>query len=166
MLHDKSLDSFCKSGFFAMAIYRDMGKMWKLTLHTLYYKTMFFVEQGNHTHQYMLEPIPLSAIRTIGSMWLSSHALPCEIGHWGTSDESGRLCILCPKQVREYEFHNLIQCFASNHIRLGFQHIFNQTQYLHNFSHNHNVHSRLLHSLVKFLNIKSHYSLSHVSREV
>ena len=35
-----------------------------------------------------------------------------------------------------------------------------------NFSHNHNVHSRLQHSLVKFLNIESRYSLSHVSREI
>ena len=34
-----------------------------------------------------------------------------------------------------------------------------------NFSHNHNMHSRLQHSLVKFLNIKSRYSLSHISHE-
>ena len=33
-----------------------------------------------------------------------------------------------------------------------------------NLSHNQNVHSRLQHSLVKFKNIESHYSLSHVSR--
>ena len=58
----------------------------------------------------MLEPIPLSATRTIASMRLSSHALRCEIGHWGTSDESGRLFTLSPKQVRESEYHTLIQC--------------------------------------------------------
>mgnify|MGYP000745292264 CR=1 FL=1 len=44
------------------------------------YKTIFFAEQGNRTHRYMLEPIPLSAIRTIASMTLSSHALLCETG--------------------------------------------------------------------------------------
>ena len=45
--------------------------------------TIFFTERGNHTHRYMLEPIPLSTIRTIASMWLSSHALRCEMGRWG-----------------------------------------------------------------------------------
>ena len=35
-----------------------------------------------------------------------------------------------------------------------------------NFSNNHNVHSRLQHSLVKFVNIENRYSLSHVSREM
>ena len=59
----------------------DTRKTWRLTLHTLYYirssnyKTTFFVEWGNHKHPYMLEPIPLSAIRTIASMRLTSHAI-------------------------------------------------------------------------------------------
>ena len=35
-----------------------------------------------------------------------------------------------------------------------------------NFYHNHDVQSRLQHSLVKFLNIKNRYSLSHVSHEM
>ena len=99
----------------------------------LYYKTIFFVERGNHTHRYMLEPIPFSAIRTIASMRLSSHALRCETGRWGTSDESGRLCTLCPKQVWESEYHTLIQCFAFDHIRPCFPHIFDQAQSLHEF---------------------------------
>ena len=66
------------------------------------YKTIFFDEQENRIHQYMLEPISLSAILTIASMWLSSHALRCETRRWGTSDESGQLNILYPKQVREF----------------------------------------------------------------
>ena len=114
----------------------------------------------------MLEPIPLSTIRTIASMWLSSHALRCETERWGTSDDSARLCTLFPKQVRESQYHTLIQCCAL----IIFNHAFHTSSTnpnpWTNFVDNYNVHSRLQHSLVKFLNIKSHYSLSHVSREV
>ena len=35
-----------------------------------------------------------------------------------------------------------------------------------NLSHNHNVHSQLEHSSVNFMNIKSRYSLPHISREM
>ena len=90
-------------------------------------------ETGNCTHQYMLKPIPLFAIWTIASMRLSSHALRCEPGRWGTSDESGRLCTLCPKQVWESEYHTLIQCSAFDHIRLCFPHLFDWVQSLHEF---------------------------------
>ena len=76
-------------------------------------------------------------------MRLSSHALWCETGRWGTSDESGRLCTLCPEQVQESEYNTLIQCSAFDHIRPCFPHIFDQAQsFCTNFSHNHNVHSR------------------------
>ncbi|MCO5556272.1 hypothetical protein L7F22_009818 [Adiantum nelumboides] len=51
------------------------------------YKVIFFSERGSRTHPYMLEPIPLSAIRTIASIWLSSHSLRCEIGHWDSGEE-------------------------------------------------------------------------------
>ena len=81
----------------------------------------------------MLEPILLFAIQTIASMQLSSHALRCEMGHWGPSDESGRLCILCPKQARESKNHALIQCSAFDHIQLCFPHIFDQPLSLHEF---------------------------------
>ena len=90
------------------------------------YKSIFFTERGNRTHRYMLESIPLSAIQTIDSMWLSSHALRCETERWGTSDESGWLCTLCPKQVWEAEYHTLIQCYAFDHIQPCFPHIFDQ----------------------------------------
>ena len=81
----------------------------------------------------MLEPILLSGIRTIASMRLSLHALRCEMGRWGTSDESGRLCTLCPKQARESKYHTLIQCFTFDHIRPCFPQIFDQAQFLHEF---------------------------------
>ena len=96
-------------------------------------KTIFFTERGNRTHRYVLESIPLSAIWTIAFMRFSSHALRCDTGCWGTRDESGRLCTLCPKKVREFEYHTLIQCSAFDHIRPSFPHIFDQTQSLHEF---------------------------------
>ncbi|MCO5550705.1 hypothetical protein L7F22_004195 [Adiantum nelumboides] len=52
------------------------------------YKAIFFSERRSRTHPYMLEPIPLSAIRTIASIRLSSHSLRCKIGRWGTGEES------------------------------------------------------------------------------
>ena len=84
-------------------------------------------------HRYMLEPIPLSTIHTIASMRLSSHVLRCETERWGTSDESGRVCTLCSKQVQESEYHTLIQCSSFDNIRSCFPHIFNQAQSLHEF---------------------------------
>ena len=80
------------------------------------YKTIFFAKRGNCTHRYILEPIPLSSIRIIASMRISSHALRCETGRLGKSDESGRLCTICPKQVRKSEYHTLIQRSAFYHI--------------------------------------------------
>ena len=97
------------------------------------YKSIFFAEQGNRTHRYMLEPIPLFVIRTIASMRLSSHALRCETGHWGPSDESHRQCTLCPKKVRESEYHTLIQCSAFDHIWPCFRRLFDRVQSLHEF---------------------------------
>ena len=76
------------------------------------YKTLFFFERVNHTHGYMLEPIPLSAIRTM----VSSHTLRCETGRWGISDKIDRLCIFFLEQVRESEYHTLLQCSAFDHI--------------------------------------------------
>ena len=172
MIHAASLDSSVNEAFLQWQCIMTWEKCGgsRFTHYTTHvapnYKTIFFAERGNRTHRYMLEPIPLSAIRTIASMRLSSHALRCETGRWGTSDESGRLCTLCPKQVQESKYHTLIQCSAFDHIRPCFPHIFDQPNLCTNFSHNHNVHSRLQHSLVKFLNIETCYSLSHVSREM
>ena len=97
------------------------------------YKTMFFAERGNRTHPYMLEPIPLSAIRTIAAIRLSSHSLRCETGRWGNGHESDRLCTLCSLQVRESEYHTLIECSTFAHIRTCFTQIFSQDQGLHTF---------------------------------
>lgn len=97
------------------------------------YKSLYFSERGNRTHPYILEPIPLSAIRTIASIRLSSHSLRCETGRWGTGEESQRLCTLCPRQVRETEFHTLLECSAFAQIRSSFPHIFSLGLSLHTF---------------------------------
>lgn len=97
------------------------------------YKTMFFSERGYRTHPYMLEPIPLSAIRTIAAIRLSSHSLRCETGRWGTGEESLRVCTLCTLQVRESEHHTLLECSAFDRIRTCFPHIFSPDHSLHTF---------------------------------
>ena len=97
------------------------------------YKTLFFSERGNRAHPYILEPIPLSAICTIASIRLSSHSLRCETGRWGTGEESHRLCTLCPRQVRESEYHTLLECSVFYHIRSSFPHIFSHGLSLHTF---------------------------------
>ena len=115
LIHDASLDSSINEAF----LQRQCIMTWDTcggspfthyTTHVaLNYKTTFFVERGNRvSHRFMLETIQLCTIQTIASMRLSSHALRCEMGHWGTGDESDRLCTLCPKQVRESEYHTLI----------------------------------------------------------
>ena len=97
------------------------------------YKSIFFSQRGERTHSYMLEPIPLSAIRTIASIRLSSHSLRCETGRWGTGEESHRLCTLCPNRVQESEAHTLLECPAFDHIRTRFPHIFSHGLSLHIF---------------------------------
>ena len=95
------------------------------------YKTLFFSERGNRAHPYILEPIALSAIRTIASIHLSSHSLRCETGRWGTDEESHRLCTLCPCPVRESEYHTLLECSVFDHIRSSFPLIFSHGLSLH-----------------------------------
>ena len=123
-----------------MPMYHDTRQMWKFTLHTLYtthvslnYKTIFFVER---------EIIYIDTCQSPSFCLLFEPLLPCDLAHMhcdvrrvvrDTSDESGQLCTLCPKQVRESEYRTLIQCFAFDHIRPCFPHIFNQAQSLHEF---------------------------------
>ena len=127
LLHDASLDSFLNEAFLQYQCIMRWDKCGgsRFTQYTTpiapNYKTMFFAEWGNHTHRYMLEPIPLSTIQTMASMCLISR-----IAMWDMS--------------------------------LG--HMWSNP--CTNLSHNHNVHSQLQHSSVKFLNIESRYSLSHV----
>ena len=54
-------------------------------------QTIFFNEWENNTRWYMLEFIPMSDIKTVAYMWLSSHTPRCDTGRWGTSDESSCL---------------------------------------------------------------------------
>ncbi|MCO5590826.1 hypothetical protein L7F22_044801 [Adiantum nelumboides] len=86
LLHDASIDSQVNEAF----LQRQCITAWEksggsrfihYTTHIApNYKTMFFAERRNHTHTYMLDPIPLSAIRTIAAIRLTSHFLRCKIG--------------------------------------------------------------------------------------
>ena len=130
---------------FLTPIYHDMGKMRRLMLHILYhvccanYKNIIFSKGKTTPYDYMLEPIPLSTIRTIASMQLGSHTLRCEMGCCVKSDESNWLFTLwynaLPLISLNYAFHTSLTKLNSST----------------NFSHNHNVHSRLQHSLVQVL---------------
>ena len=130
------------------------------------YKTIFFGKRGTHKHRYILEPIPLSVIRTIASMWLSSvHALRVRRGVGAQVIRVvSRLSTVCPKQVWEFECHTLIQCSTLSFITIAhaFDASLTKLNPCINFSHNYNVHTQFRHSLVKVLNIESCFSLSRV----
>ncbi|MCO5561969.1 hypothetical protein L7F22_015595 [Adiantum nelumboides] len=130
------------------------------------YKAIFFSERGSRTHPYMLEPIPLSAIRTIASIRLSSHSLRCEIGRWGSGEEFHRLCTLCPQQVRESEYHTLFECSAFAHIRACFPTFSAMGSPFTHFSPNHDVVSLFRRSFLQFLSIESHLSAQKTPHDV
>ena len=68
LLHEASLDSFVNEAFLQRQCIMTWDKCGgsHFTHYTTHvapnYKTIFFAERGNRTHQYMLEPIPLSTI--------------------------------------------------------------------------------------------------------
>ena len=72
-------------------------------------------------------------------MWLSSYALRCETGRWGTSDESSQLCVLCPKQVPD-SLNDDLPFITFHYV---FDTSFMKPNPCTNYTHNHIVHSRL-----------------------
>ena len=68
LLHDASLDSSINDAFLQCQCVMTWDKCGgsHFTHYTTdvapNYNAIFFADQGNHTHRYMLEPIPLSAI--------------------------------------------------------------------------------------------------------
>ena len=97
------------------------------------YKNLFFLERNHRTQPYILEPIPISAIRTLAAIRLSSHHLRCETGRWGMSDPRARLCMACGLSTLESEYHTLIECAAYTPIRESFPHLFKQAHTLESF---------------------------------
>ena len=84
------------------------------------YKSTFFLEHGNCTPAYLLEPTSLSAISTIASIRLSSHLLQCKTRRWGFDEELLRLCQLCNQRVHKTKHHTLLECPSFAHIRTSF----------------------------------------------
>ena len=97
------------------------------------YKTLFFSERTHRTQPYITKPIPLSAIRTLASIRLSSHSLRCETGRWGTGELCHRLCTSCHMHTPELEHHTLLVCLTYTHIRELFPHLFDRTHTLESF---------------------------------
>ena len=81
LLHDASLDSSINEAFLQCqcVLTRDKCGGSRFTHYTIdvspNYKTIFCAEQGNPTHQYMLESVPLSAMTKaicIGGIWIAA----------------------------------------------------------------------------------------------
>ena len=134
------------------------------------YKTIFFAERGKRTHRYMLEPISLYAIRTIASMWLSSHALRCETGRWGKvmrMVDYAHFALNKFKSLSIILWYNALPLIIFNHAfhtystkpnpctNLQLQCAFSIVTFIGKVLEHQVLLSRLQHSLVKFLNIKS-----------
>ena len=125
-----------------------------------------YTKWGNLTHRYMLEPIPLFAIQTIASMRLSSHALRCETG---VRAQVMRVVDYAHFALNKFESLSITLLYNALPLIIfdnAFPTSLTKPNAYTKFSHNHNMHSRLQHSLVKFLNIEIRYSLSHLSREM
>ena len=72
---------------------------------------------------------------------------------------------ILPKQVRESEYDMLIQCLPLLTFDCAFHTSLTKHNLCMNLSHHHSGNSLLEHSFIKFLNIESCYSLSHVLHE-
>ena len=81
LLHDASLDPMVNEAFLqcqCLTKWETIGGS-RFTHYTTHiapnYKSIFFSKRGSRTHPYMLEPIPLSAVRTLAAIRLSCHSL-------------------------------------------------------------------------------------------
>ena len=129
------------------------------------YKTIFFAEHRNRTHRYMLQFILLASIRTIASCDLDH--MHCDVRR-GVGAQVMRVVDNAHFALNKFESLSIILWYNAPLPLIIFDHVFHTSStkpnLCTNFSHNQNVHSRLQHSFEKFLNIKTCYSLSHVSR--
>ena len=167
LFHDASLDSSINEAFLQLQCIMTWGKCGDsrfihYTTHvTPNYKTIFFTEHENYINWYIL----LASIRPIASMQLSSYALRCERGHWGTNGvvNYAHIALNKFKSLSITLWHNALPLIIFDH---AFHTSSTKPNPCTNFSHNHNVHSRLQLSLAKFLSIVSRYSPSHISRDM
>ena len=150
-------------GHFCYINVLELWKIWKHRLHTLHY--ICFTKQKNHllirvsrphwpiigrVHPFIYHPCHCFHITYCIHTWIWDGCRGI-IGEWST------MHILLDKQVWEFEYHTLIRCSTFNHIIMLSAHLQWRPNPCTNFSHDHNAHSRLQHSLIKFLN-KACYS--------
>ena len=121
LLHDASLDSLVNEAFLQRQCIMRWDKLKAhashIILHMLHLTTNPYSSRNGETIHIdtCQSPSPCLPFEPLLPCNIA-HALRCETGRWATSDESGRLCTLCPKQVRESEYHTLIQCSTFDHI--------------------------------------------------
>ena len=117
MMHQ--IESFLNEAFCIANIskYHDMGKVWMLTLHTLYH--IFYVEQRNHKHQCMLDlnAITYFIIQIITCTWHSHTPFNVrpDIRAQLTSDKTSQLCTFSP--LGHFDLPLVTFNYAFHHLR-------------------------------------------------
>ena len=96
-----------------------------------------------HAHIQAYQFVPLSSFQTTTSTKHSSHTLRYEMGCFSIHNPSYRLCVFCPKLVREYEYHTFFTMLNIRlHLHMLSAHPTKTNPYIHS-SHNPIVHSQL-----------------------
>ena len=134
--------------------------------HMLHLTTKPYSSQNgefNRTHQYMLEVILFEPLLP----WDLTH-MHCDV-RWGVGAQVMREVDYAHFALNKSESQCITLWYNALPLII-FDHAFHTSStnpnLFTNFSHNHNVHSRLQALLVNFLNIETCYSRSHVSREM
>ena len=151
LLHDASLDSSVNDVFLqrqCIITWEKCGGS-RFTNYTINvapnYKTIFFAKRGSRTHRYMLEPIPPF-----------EPLLSCDLArmHWDVRRDVGaqvmRVADYAQFALNKFESQSITLWYNAPPLTI-FDHAFHislEPNPCTNFSHNHNVHSQLQHSLL------------------
>ncbi|MCO5602927.1 hypothetical protein L7F22_057067 [Adiantum nelumboides] len=130
------------------------------------YKAIFFSERGSRTHPYMLEPIPLSAIRTIASIRLSSHSLRCEIGRWVAERSFIDYALYVPSKFKSLRTTPYLSAQLLLTLEFAFPTFSAMGSPFTHFSPNHDAVSLFRRSFLQFLSIESHLSAPKTPHDV
>ena len=128
LFHDVSINSCVSQAFLLCQYIMTRGKCGGscFAYYTGYltpqYKTMFFVEQGNHKHQNMLKPIPLSVTQN-DSFHEIQLTLSTNYVRQGVGAQVKRVIGTTHFSLNKFAtltYHTLIQCSTVDHIDHAF----------------------------------------------